>query len=439
MAQELELEWWRPHTAQATHEATPAEAVYPDEPTATLPFWSVMAFTAVLLFSPQTYIPALGPLRPALTIIVIGVLSYAADRWARRLPLLEWNLETGLIAGMAVLAMVTLPFSLWPGGSVAVLTDYAKTAAIFLLLSHVVTTMARLRLAAWLLTCMAIGLGFFALYNFLTGAMIDQGINQDRLVGNEGALTKNPNDMALMVNLLLPLTVALFLTAKQTWQRVALFAAIGTETATVVLTYSRGGAITLAVILVAYIWKLRRRQERSWIYAGLLAAVLALPLLPSSYFDRLSTITNVQADRTGSAQERIADMIIAGKTILANPIIGAGMGMNMLVMREARGGWLGVHNVYLEHALDLGLIGLGIFLALVWSCLRAVTQIQRETSSPELFFLAQGLQISLIAYVTAAMFHPVSYQYYFYYIGGLAIGARAIAGAASVRASEVEA
>jgi O-antigen ligase len=132
-------------------------------------------------------------------------------------------------------------------------------------------------------------------------------------------------------------------------------------------------------------------------------------------------------------------MIIAGKTILANPIIGAGMGMNMLVMREARGGWLGVHNVYLEHALDLGLIGLGIFLALLWSCMRAVAQIQDSSSSPDLVFLAQGLQISLIAYATAAMFHPVSYQYYFYYIAGLAIGARTIAGAASGRALEAHA
>ena len=70
------------------------------------------------------------------------------------------------------------------------LSDFAKTVAIFLLLSHVVTTMARLRLAAWLLTWMAIGLGLFALYNFMTGAMIDRGANQDRLVGNEGALTK---------------------------------------------------------------------------------------------------------------------------------------------------------------------------------------------------------------------------------------------------------
>jgi hypothetical protein len=153
----------------------------------------------------------------------------------------------------------------------------------------------------------------------------------------------------------------------------------------------------------------------------------------------MSTITNVEADRTGSAQERMSDMIIAAKTIMANPLIGAGMGMNMLVMREARGGWLGVHNVYLEHALDLGLIGLGMFVLLLWSCIRAVSRIQEQSSSPELVFLAQGLEISLIAYATAAMFHPVSYQYYFYYIAGLAIGARAIAGASRGRASEVEA
>jgi hypothetical protein len=122
-----------------------------------------------------------------------------SDRWARGLPIFEWNRESSLIAGLGLLAALTVPFSIWPGGSLAVLFDYAKTATIFFLLSHVVTTLSRLRLAAWLLTWMAIGLGLFALYNSLTGAVIDQGANQDRLVGNEGALTKNPNDLALMV------------------------------------------------------------------------------------------------------------------------------------------------------------------------------------------------------------------------------------------------
>ena len=434
MAQELELEWWRP---QAAHAEPLAESPVDSQQPA-LPFWSVMAFTAVLLFSPQAYFPALAPLRPALLIILIGLLSYVSDRWARGLPVFTWNRELGLITGLGVLAAVTVPFALWPGGSLAALFDFGKTVAIFLLLSHVVTTMARLRLAAWLLTWMAIGLGLFALYNFLSGMMIDQGANQDRLIGNEGGLTKNPNDMALMVNLLLPLTVSLLLTSRELWQRAMLSAAVGIEAMTVVLTQSRAGSLTLGVIVLAYLWKLRGRRERSFIYAGLLAAVLALPLLPSSYFERISTIANVEADRTRSAQERMSDMIIAGKTILANPIVGSGMGMNMLVMREARGGWLGVHNVYLELALDLGVIGLGIFLVLLWSCIRAVSAIQRDSTASELVFFAQGIQISLMAYATEALVHPMSYQYYFYYIAGLAIAARTIAG--TVRgASEVEA
>ena len=232
MAQELELEWWRPQTAQEA----PLRETAVDTDQAAVPFWSVMAFTGVLLFSPQAYVPALAPLRPALLIILVGVLSYVSDRWARGLPIFEWNRESGLIAGLGLLAALTVPFSIWPGGSLGVLFDYAKTATIFFLLSHVVTTLSRLRLAAWLLTWMAIGLGLFALYNSLTGAVIDQGANQDRLVGNEGALTKNPNDLALMVNLLLPLSVGLFFASKEAWQRVFLLAAIGMEGVTVVLT-----------------------------------------------------------------------------------------------------------------------------------------------------------------------------------------------------------
>ena len=211
--------------------------------------------------------------------------------------------------------------------------------------------------------------------------------------------------------------------------------AICMEAGTVILTYSRGGALTLAVIVLVYLWKLRRRAERSLLYGVLLAGVLALPLLPSSYFERMSTITSAQ-DRTGSAKERLSDMMIAVKTVLSDPIVGAGMGMNMLAMREARGEWRQVHNVYLEHAIDLGLPGLAIFLALFISCIRSVARIQQRNVSPELSSLAQGIQISLIAYAVAAMFHPVSYHYYFYYLAGLAIAARTIADARTGYTSE---
>ncbi|HEU4685896.1 MAG TPA: O-antigen ligase family protein [Nitrospira sp.] len=432
MAQELQLEWWRPQPQTESAE----EDRHPEAPQqGSLPYWSLMAFTGVLLFSPQNYIPALAPFRPALLVIGIGILSFLADRWARRLPLIEWTREAKLIAALATLAALTVPWSAWPGGTLSVLIEYVKTAAVFVLLSHVITTTARLRQTAWILTAMAIGLGLFAVYNSLTGVTIE-----DRVMGNQATLTRNPNDLALMINLLLPLTVGLFLSTEVPWQRTILLMAIGMEALTVVLTYSRGGAITLGVIFLVYLWKLRRRPERSWMYGLIAVAVLSLPLLPASYFERMSTITNLQADRTGSAQERWSDMVIAGKTILANPLLGAGMGMNSLAMREARGGgWVPVHNVYLEHALDLGIPGLLVFLGLLASCLNGAALVQHQAVSRPLYALAQGLHVSLIAYATAAMFHPVSYHYYFYYIAGLAVAARSIAATRPDAAEEVHA
>jgi putative inorganic carbon (hco3(-)) transporter len=287
-------------------------------------------------------------------------------------------------------------------------------------------TTDRLRQIAWALTLMAIALSGFAVYNYLTGAFALGGAS-DRVMGNEGSLTKNPNDMALMINLVIPLTIGLFLSSKDLLFRGILLAAIACEAATVVLTYSRAGALTLGVIFSLYFWKLRRRPERRLLYAVLMAAVLALPLLPSTYFDRLSTITSIESDQTGSSQERWTDMTIALQTFLSNPLKGSGLGMNVLTMNQARGDWRAVHNVYLEHALDLGVPGLILFVLLMTACLQAAVLAQRRSQAagqPRLFHMAEAIQVSLIAYGVAAMFHPVSYQFYFYYIASLAVAAR---------------
>ena len=128
------------------------------------------------------------------------------------------------------------------------------------------------------------------------------------------------------------------------------------------------------------------------LYAVLVAALLALPLLPSTYFDRLSTITSIESDRTGSSQERWADMTIALQTFLSNPLKGSGLGMNVLTMNQARGDWRAVHNVYLEHALDLGVPGLILFVMLLTACLQAAVLAQRRSRAagqPRLFHMAE--------------------------------------------------
>jgi hypothetical protein len=38
-----------------------------------------------------------------------------------------------------------------------------------------------------------------------------------------------------------------------------------------------------------------------------------------------------------------------------------------------------------------------------------------------------AIQVSLVAFAVAALFHPSAYHFYFYYVAGLAVAARAIA------------
>jgi len=186
-----------------------------------------------------------------------------------------------------------------------------------------------------------------------------------------------------------------------------------------------------------YIWTLARRPERGWAFATVILVVAALPFMPAKYMDRLSTITNIEADRTGSAQERASQQQAAVRYVMAHPIIGAGLGMNILAMNEAEGkaAWLNIHNVYLQYAADLGLPGLILFLAIFLGSIKSARVVQRRcAAAPEgrdLFYLATGIQASLISFAISAFFAPVAYHFQFYYIAGLAVAVKAVHDAAA--------
>lgn len=433
MTSETRTEWWRPDAAIKTSaewgRITPAELKAPDS---AVPFWALMTFTFILLFAPQSYFPALEPFRIAMLAAVVAIAAHLYGRSIRGQPLTIRTREMGITACLAGWAVLTIPFSYWRGGSLSfLLQNYFKTLAIFWLLSNTVNTVGRLKQVAWGLSLMGVGLAAMAVDHFRSGTFMAEGEFVPRVLGNEAGLTSNPNDLALMLNLILPLSVALCLMNRKPKVRTLLLVAILLEATAVILTYSRAGFLTLATTIAMYLWKSRSRPERRWLWAALVVALLAIPFLPSSYFDRVSTIAHISADQTGSAQARWRDTFVALDLVLKSPIIGAGVGMNILALNEERGeAWKAVHNVYLEYAVDLGIPGLVLFLLLLVGCMKNAGFIQQRTARQpafrELFYLAQGIQISLIAFAVAAPFHPVAYHFYFYYIAGLAVAVKAV-------------
>ena len=416
-------DWWRPLSPARL----PAEGVLVGPGASPLAYGALVTFICVLLLAPQNVFPVLGTIRLAMLAGALAIVAHVRDRFELGLPLTRPVREMRLAGWLLLWSVLTMPFSLWPGGSLALLLGlFIKALAVFWLIGNLVDTRLRLRGMAVTLVVLTVILGLVGISNYLSGVF---GPTQDiRILGHDAGLTRNPNDLALMLNLIIPLSVALLLSASGFLTRALLTAAIAIQVSAVVLTFSRAGFLTLATSLGAFGLRLLGRPSRSFVFAALGGALLALPLVPESYTDRILTMGSVDADVTGSAPARWTGTVAAIEHAVENPLLGAGLGMNILVLNESVGAtWRSVHNIYLEFAVDLGLPGLAIFLLVLHACWRSA-RAARKSADPEVAQLSEGIEISLIAFSVAAFFHPAAYTFYFYVIAGLAVAARSVGG-----------
>jgi putative inorganic carbon (HCO3(-)) transporter len=404
-------------------------------PGGVVPFAALVSFTFVMLLAPQAFLPFLAPLRPAMLAAAIALGVHAGGNLMTGRPVTIVTREVILLALLGAWAVATLPFSLWPGGSVTLLTGiYFKSFALFGLNANLVTTAKRLRALAWLFALAGIPLTLTAVNHAMTGQLMGNDNEAvKRIAGYEAPLTANPNDLALTLNLLLPFAAALAIWSRRPAVKVCLWGVVACDAIGVMLTYSRGGFLTLMTLGFLLAWHRLRGKTWTMLLLGPAAAAAALVLFiaPPSYLRHMETITNYQADPTGSAQNRLSDMITSVKIAVRHPLIGAGLGMNGLALNEARSrpAWKMVHDVYLQYAVDLGLLGLGIFVALFASSLQSARRATRGPHGPpgsEEHFVqecSRAILFALIAFGVAAIFHPVAYHFYFFGMAGLAVAA----------------
>jgi O-antigen ligase len=401
---------------------------------AALPFSALWLFTFILLVAPQALIPPLAAVRPALVVGVIAIAIHLADRGRRRPPVAGGLALAGTLLAWAV---ATLPLSYWPGGSVTFLTGlYVKTLALFWLVCEIVNTRRRLLRIVWALAVMSAVPAAVTLTNYLSGRL-----RGERVLGYETALGANPNDIALLLTVLLPLALGLFALERRPAVRVALAIIVVLDVAAVVITFSRGGFLALLVALALALgpWRRRVPYAARGTRAGLIVLLLLIALaLPGGYLAHMATIGDIDADPTGSAQARWTDMKAAVRFIAAHPVVGSGIGNDILALNEARGPlWKSVHNVYLQYGVELGLPGLALFVALMVSAVRAARAARRlaeRQGDNEGAVLARAVQVALATFAVAGFFSTAGYHFPFYYLAGLAIAARTVAARAVVTA-----
>lgn len=423
MSANTEFEWWRPAPPPRAVSASTSGPTVAQSTLSAWAFRALITFAAINITAPQAIFPVLEPFRLALLSAGMALGAYLLEMWSGAAPTAGRPRE--LTLGLALLAWsaVTLPMSLWPGGSFQLLTDqFVKSIIIFWLLARVIRTPDQLHKIFWTLTLVSVPLAYTGIAQFRSG-----DLERGRITGYASGLTANPNDLAMMVDLILPLAATVGLLARKPWVRVSAFVIVGINLVCLAATSSRGGFVGLAAMLLAALVLAARRKK--WAVIGL--AVVALPigvaLLPSSVTERLATIGSVEADDTGSSQARLTGMLAALEYMGSHPIAGAGLGQDVQALVDVLGTgakWEHVHNSYLVVGTDLGVVGLAMYLAMVTFAYRRVTKVERESLAAgreDLSYMASGLKLSFIGLIVTMFFSPGAYNFPIFYLLGLVL------------------
>lgn len=388
----------------------------------TVAYFGMVLFFIVYYVRPADWIPGLEtfPFAKLAAAVALFGASFAFLFRPNALlgPMLQSAEMKGLLALFAWMLAVT-PFAIWRGGSLRMLLGtFAGVLLITVLIGVTANSVSRMRslLAVSVLT-MTVWSGF-AIYSYRTGGDIVQA-KLARIEGEVSGAFGNPNDLALNIVLVLPFCLVFALNSRGIARKLLWTICAGLMCLGVLVTFSRGGFIALAVAGIICIVDigLNGKKFPLVIAALVLAATIAVAITPSGYGARLATIFKPSSDPTGSSQERLELLHRSLEVTVQRPLWGIGPGNFPLIS----GLWRGTHNMYTQLTAEAGIPALLIFLWIMWKSFRKLNRTVREARDPQVKLLARAARASLLAMLLSGLFYHNAYQFFTYFLVGYTV------------------
>ncbi len=190
-------------------------------------------------------------------------------------------------------------------------------------------------------------------------------------------------------------------------------------------TNSRGAYLGLGVILIILI--LNNLKTKKVLLFVIPIMFILLTRVSEVHWERVKTVS-VSMDQRGTGGQRLALWSTGLRMIQANPIFGVGSGEsgpNFLKYstpeeQERVGGTAKLHNMTLQIGAEMGMVGMGLFLIIVWLGLRDIWKMRKlckqNHSLSHLRYLVDGLGITLVGLFVAGQFSNRGYDLEFYTI-----------------------
>lgn len=388
-------------------------------------FGALFVFTVVLYARPAEFYPSALTNSLALILGVITLVLFALTQVSLEGTLTARPREMNLVLLFALTGLMSIPlaidpFAAWHEFSGA----FIRGVVTFIVIINVVRTEARLKALLFVAVAAAVVLSVQAMNSYRLGLMTIEGY---RAAGFGSGIFGNTNDMALHLVTMLPISVAFFFGSRSPLWKVLHAVCAVAMISGILLSYSRGAFIGVLVVFVFFAIKLRRssRLELTLLLVGAGAAMLLLA--PTGYGSRLLSIFMPDLDAAGSADSRRGELFRSIYVALRHPLLGIGMG-NYQPNMSYRG--LVTHNSYTQVASEMGMAALVLYTMFIVSPLRKLSTIVRQTlperQTSQFYYLALGLQASLLVYMVSSFFLSVAFVWNVYYLIGYAVCFRRI-------------
>jgi putative inorganic carbon (HCO3(-)) transporter len=209
------------------------------------------------------------------------------------------------------------------------------------------------------------------------------------------------------------------------WLRSLLLGCVLLSAAAIIMTYSRGGALCLALVFLLIAMRARHKVLLLTLFVVMVSALVYV--LGDTYVERLGTLRNPEEE--GSARARI----LAARAAIAMwkdyPLTGVGFGgLNQMALQaryiEEETKPMVVHNTYLELLVGSGIAAFLIYIALLVGCLvwLGTTIRTARQQRPDLVTYAFALQTSLVTFCLGSYFlSRVTYDMFYMVLAATAL------------------
>jgi O-antigen ligase len=403
----------------------------------------LLAFTLVLMTRPQDTLPFLDPFHLAEMCAIIGIAPMVIHRFASRQPVFRVTPETTGLIALGVAILISVPFSVWPGGSFSLFTDsYLKLLVVFVLMMNTLTTPKRIDQITWLIVLCCGFIAARSVFDYARGINLVEG---NRLAGPVGGIFGNPNDLAMNMVTFLPAAAVFGLSPRYPTSRRVIAAGCATMMlATVVFTKSRGGFLGLAVVMLV-LMVLGGKVRRGFGSMAVVAVLCATPFMPASFWERMASIVDDRKDKeefTGTREARWNVMKEGLKAFAERPLTGVGAGQFQNYNPPGRvERWRETHNAPIQVAAETGVSGAAAFLFLV-ACAgvgarstrrllekpaRAPDRLGAVMPEPDrraMYTLTVAMTAGFFGWFVCSLFASVAYNWTFYYLLALIVASR---------------